>query len=147
MGLSTRATIGLSMEELTQTECLMEFWAYVYDEKYTRYELLKAASKVRGRPEPMPRTRLKQLRRQFINDHVMRHKFKMRDQCFLCSSDGSDGYFLVRHHLIPLSKWGSNRQINIVTLCCRCHARIHPWVSPSWTEWVKGERKYNVTTN
>lgn len=37
-----------------------------------------------------------------------------------------------RHHIFELQHGGVNHKRNIVYLCHRCHARIHPWLR-DWT--------------
>jgi 5-methylcytosine-specific restriction endonuclease McrA len=44
--------------------------------------------------------------------------------CFLCR----EAKATVRHHIIPISRGGCNRIINLVGLCAPCHAEIHPWL-------------------
>ena len=34
----------------------------------------------------------------------------------------------LRHHIIPLSMGGSNRQKNLIAICATCHSVIHPWL-------------------
>lgn len=51
------------------------------------------------------------------------------DSCFLCRERKAT----VRHHIIPVSRGGSNRAINLVGLCAPCHAEIHPWLKPKPT--------------
>lgn len=49
--------------------------------------------------------------------------FHHSTKCFSC-----DSFAEVRHHVIPLSRGGHNKMINIVNLCRPCHAEIHPWL-------------------
>lgn len=44
--------------------------------------------------------------------------------CFLCREQPAT----VRHHIIQVSKGGSNKMLNLVGLCKDCHALIHPWL-------------------
>lgn len=48
---------------------------------------------------------------------------KLRDgnRCVCCSSTDR----LQVHHIIPLSKNGTNSQSNLITLCEKCHASRH----------------------
>ena len=44
-------------------------------------------------------------------------------QCKLCSRKKDE---LHVHHIIPLSKYGTNDLNNLILLCRKCHIRIHP---------------------
>lgn len=52
---------------------------------------------------------------------------KERDNytCSMCKYR-FDSYNLRVHHMIPLSKGGSNKKTNLQTLCNNCHALKHP---------------------
>lgn len=54
----------------------------------------------------------------------VREKVKKRDEykCVLCSKTS----FLQIHHIIPLSKGGTNNLSNMETVCRNCHEEIHP---------------------
>jgi 5-methylcytosine-specific restriction endonuclease McrA len=41
--------------------------------------------------------------------------------CWVCKKPAD-----VRHHVIPISKGGSNKRNNIVPLCTQCHTEVHP---------------------
>lgn len=112
---------------VTQTEWLTNMWERLLGTEEDSYLLLKSATHARGRAESMSRSRLGYLRRQFVNDHVMRKKYPLAGCCFLCGETGEKN-FLVRHHIVALKNYGSNRRINLVTLCSRCHAYLHPWL-------------------
>ena len=45
--------------------------------------------------------------------------------CFIC---GDDSRSLHQHHVIQLQHGGSNTRRNIVNLCYRHHAALHPWM-------------------
>ncbi len=51
------------------------------------------------------------------------NKVKRRDNfaCVICGS--RDG--LQVHHIIPLTRNGTNSQANLITLCSKCHKRRH----------------------
>lgn len=57
-------------------------------------------------------------------------RVKERDG-YRCVRCGVDHLPLHAHHIIPLSKGGSNRLSNLITLCEDCHADIEPWVRKS----------------
>jgi len=42
-----------------------------------------------------------------------------------CGNCGS-GYNLHVHHIVPLSKGGTNNLSNLRTLCSSCHGKLHP---------------------
>lgn len=128
------------MKKITQTEWLMEWWTLIFEKKRSeRYELLMYASKLYGGHLIPNKETLKRLRNRFVTDHVKRKRFPHADECFLCgwnkdSTFNRKAYF-VRHHILSLSKGGSNRRINIVTLCTRCHSYFHSWLKDnSWIE-------------
>lgn len=43
-----------------------------------------------------------------------------------CSYCKENGLTLHTHHMIPLSKCGSNELSNLVCICIRCHSILHP---------------------
>lgn len=121
---------------MTQTEWLVDWHECVISGEQNKYDLLKYAAVVGARDDRMPPNQLKMLRNKFVTDHVRRKKFPLNYECFLCARNKEDyKTFLVRHHILSLKNWGSNRRINIVTLCNFCHKRIHPWLSTNYLEW------------
>lgn len=46
-----------------------------------------------------------------------------RYRCMLCNSYPREKHV---HHIIPISKFGSNHPNNLITLCYRCHDNAHP---------------------
>ena len=42
-----------------------------------------------------------------------------------CSDCGTTDLKIERHHIVPLSRGGTNSLRNIISLCERCHARRH----------------------
>lgn len=48
--------------------------------------------------------------------------------CFVCGKDAE-----CRHHIIQLQHGGRNMHDNVVGLCNRCHAEIHPWLNDQKT--------------
>lgn len=52
----------------------------------------------------------------------VRRNIVQRDKsCTMCGSTIN----LVVHHAIPLSRGGTNAEINLMTLCTTCHSRKH----------------------
>jgi 5-methylcytosine-specific restriction endonuclease McrA len=45
--------------------------------------------------------------------------------CWCCHQSSGD---LVVHHIIQVQHGGRNTLKNLVWLCRRCHARVHPWL-------------------
>lgn len=58
------------------------------------------------------------------NWSTIREEVLIRDgyQCGNCGSPNN----LHVHHIVPLSKGGSNRLTNLRTLCEQCHKKLHP---------------------
>lgn len=50
------------------------------------------------------------------------NRIRMRDKC--CADCGSESYPDI-HHIIYLSRYGTNRQENLVRLCRSCHEKVH----------------------
>ncbi|MGZ5222023.1 MAG: HNH endonuclease [Chitinophagaceae bacterium] len=46
-------------------------------------------------------------------------------RCVCCGKTGLTTELHV-HHNVPLSKFGSNNNVNLVTLCHTCHNKQHP---------------------
>ena len=54
-------------------------------------------------------------------------RVKTRDR-YTCQGRGcvcTDRFKLQVHHIIPLSKGGTNSMLNLLTLCVNCHAKRH----------------------
>jgi len=79
----------------------------------------------------------------------------LRRDTYTCQNCGAQGVELHIHHIIPLSKGGSNDPGNLITLCRECHEAVHPhmrtarlaregrkvrrkWVKPA--EWQRPSR-------
>ena len=43
--------------------------------------------------------------------------------CRICRTESKEKHV---HHIVPLSKYGSNHQTNLITLCYDCHNKVHP---------------------
>jgi len=58
-------------------------------------------------------------------DHLKHLRFKNVHKriCFACRKPAE-----LRHHIMPLKNGGRNAKRNVVYLCRRCHAEIHPWL-------------------
>lgn len=59
-----------------------------------------------------------------VNWDEIRQKVLTRDsyKCGNCEQAND----LHVHHIIPLSRGGSNRITNLITLCKKCHSLLHP---------------------
>ena len=71
---------------------------------------------------------LKWAREDFNTKVCVQKRFPLT-VCFVCWHDNHTD--LVRHHIIPLGAWGSNRRYNVITVCKECHSLIHPWLRRS----------------
>ena len=47
-----------------------------------------------------------------------------------CTECGATDEELHVHHILPLSQGGTHDPDNLITLCRRCHANMHPHMSP-----------------
>jgi len=59
--------------------------------------------------------------------HDVRKDIRSQDgnKCCVCGARSRDRMLHV-HHIIPLSKYGSNHVNNLITLCDSCHQKAHP---------------------
>ena len=55
----------------------------------------------------------------------IREQVFKRDK-YQCQNCGTSGARLNCHHIVPLDKGGTNNLSNLITLCEKCHAKIHP---------------------
>lgn len=55
----------------------------------------------------------------------LRHRVYRRDN-YSCVNCGARDVELHAHHIVPLSRGGTNNVSNIITLCRDCHQRLHP---------------------
>lgn len=60
---------------------------------------------------------------EFLRQEVLKRD---NNQCAKCSKSKAKGTILQVHHIVPLSKGGSNDLDNLQTLCLECHEEIHP---------------------
>lgn len=62
-----------------------------------------------------------------LNWELTRATVLMRDEfvCRLCLTRKKSHELRV-HHMLPLSKGGTNELTNLITLCSKCHKRLHP---------------------
>lgn len=54
-----------------------------------------------------------------------------------CSYCFEKGLTLHTHHMIPLSKGGSNELNNLVCICIKCHSVLHPHNSKLYIEYIQ----------
>lgn len=52
-----------------------------------------------------------------------RLKGKFRWPCFVCGEKAE-----ARHHIIELQHGATNAKKNVIPICHRCHAKVHPWL-------------------
>jgi hypothetical protein len=55
----------------------------------------------------------------------LREQVFKRDK-YQCQNCGATGVRVNCHHIVPLNKGGTNQLSNLITLCEKCHAKIHP---------------------
>lgn len=72
----------------------------------------------------------KRLRKRFTK--AKSKKEIINNTCFCCGNPAQ-----ARHHIIQLQNGGDNRARNIVMLCHKCHAEIHPWLDSTKKEETK----------
>lgn len=61
--------------------------------------------------------------------------------CWVCQEEKT----LFRHHVIQVQHGGSNWDLNIVKICGRCHAEIHPWLEVPDDPIVKQVKQWDDT--
>lgn len=44
---------------------------------------------------------------------------------FCCACGTDDRSVLEHHHLVPRSEGGPDDEVNLITLCCACHGKVH----------------------
>ena len=59
----------------------------------------------------------------FNKSKFKRHGLNSHKKCFVCLNIGE-----IRHHIVPISNGGRNAKRNLVTLCKKCHSKVHPWL-------------------
>jgi hypothetical protein len=58
-------------------------------------------------------------------------------ECFVCKVRDRRIHW---HHVIQVQHGGSSEMVNLVGLCGRCHARVHPWLVDALTprrRWIR----------
>lgn len=92
-------------------------------EKISTSERFNFLSQSQEKGSRIPNGLLKQRRKEF--DKNKKSLLSLRKSiCYVCESNND----LVRHHVIPLHRGGSNSPKNLVPLCNNCHERLHPWL-------------------
>lgn len=79
--------------------------------------------------------RWKQIRQLYIKEHPV---------CEICEKKGIIKAVEEVHHLIPLSKGGTNRADNLMSLCKSCHSKI---TATEGGRWGKNSKKLQNSTN
>lgn len=64
-------------------------------------------------------------RKKFRRDRQSKARLLKKAECWVCLVRKARH----RHHVIWLAHGGPNNEINIVALCLKCHAKIHPWMA------------------
>ena len=73
----------------------------------------------------LPPPKLKPLVEYPENWPEIREQVFKRDK-YRCQNCGASGVRLNCHHIVPLNKGGTNQLSNLISLCEKCHAKIHP---------------------
>lgn len=86
---------------------------------------------------------------RLIGDQAMElgRSIRKRDSflCVICKKRPR-GSELHVHHIIPLSRYGTNSRANLVTLCLSCHRRQHPEILVGRIEEIVDEVTDGVIT-
>ena len=56
---------------------------------------------------------------------IRKRFFQANPLCVLCKAEGRYNFAEEIHHIKPLSEGGTNEDENLMSLCRRCHAKIH----------------------
>jgi 5-methylcytosine-specific restriction endonuclease McrA len=108
---------------------LVEFWLKFGGRKnrgigfdpIVKIEALRLLAETRVRYKKQQALELR--REQFDDAKPKLHSFRRFGCCFVCGGMAND-----RHHIIQLQNGGINSKKNIVSLCSKCHEKIHPWM-------------------
>ena len=94
--------------------------------KFDRDEKLQAIKILAETIIPRKSQQTLQYRRERFNKVKQhRHSIKTNNLCFICG-----GKAQCRHHLIQLQNGGINSKRNLISICNKCHADVHPWLYP-----------------
>jgi hypothetical protein len=56
-------------------------------------------------------------------------------RCFCCRTGSRRLYW---HHIVAIQHGGDNNRRNLVAICLRCHAAVHPWMDGSKPDKRRG---------
>lgn len=89
-----------------------------YDESFKmEYVIALANIKIKYKAQKTLKNRRNNFNKNFNKKPVK------RPPCFICNVKSQ-----CRHHMIQLQNGGINCKRNIINLCNKCHATIHPWL-------------------
>lgn len=113
----------------SEDRILAYFWTMVR-EGVDRLELLQQLATVAVRRPPSWDRRAIRA----VADHGI-----YPQMCFYCCTGDRNLYW---HHVIEVQHGGSNDRLNLVAICLRCHATVHPWLDGTrddqrHTTWVR----------
>ncbi len=57
---------------------------------------------------------------EYEQNYKFYHSLIKYPKCFACSKKAK-----IRHHIIGLAKGGTNSRLNFVSLCRKCHSKVH----------------------
>lgn len=75
-------------------------------------------------------------RRRF--DNRERQAWELKQKCLVCKEKGKRTHI---HHIIPISKGGSNDKCNLVRVCYDCHCNIHGRDLDTGVEFAKPQQR------
>lgn len=111
-------------ERRARNKAVRDFWAVFYTatDKAARLRVLIEMADWNWNTRPNTDEVRRKQRARFNYD---RRQIKLLGKkCQACEERPAQ----CRHHIVPISRGGSNHQHNIMLLCDDCHKEIHPWM-------------------
>lgn len=97
------------------------------------HSLLENLIKYSAAPRNRTREEVRLLREEFNEARSMVPLLTAANDCATCGNRGS----IHIHHIIPLSCGGGNEMLNLLPLCEKCHALVHPWLQADLSDIKK----------
>ena len=112
--------------EKTKIEfCNADLHSY-YVRNLFQYESLRNKIKILGR---LSRKRFKNETNYFSR---RAKQFTPEGECFCCTNRAN-----VVHHMVSLINGGTNNPVNLLSLCRKCHKKIHPFIKDIIARYYK----------